>query len=428
MHPWPAPHATGPIHAVVSVPGSKSASNRALILAALADGPSRISGLLDARDTRLMIDALRALGTGIELQPDPAEPGNVIAQVTPMQAQGGAITIDAGLAGTVMRFIPAVAALTHAQVTVDGDAQARRRPMAPITEGLRSLGVRVEGDTLPITVHGTGGFAAQSVSIDASTSSQFISALLLAGARDGLTIEHVGADLPSRPHIDLTIAMLADHGIVVTESQPGIWQVPAGPIRAYDRVIEPDCSNAAPFLAAAVVTKGSVRIPHWPLHTTQPGDAIRDILTALGAAVQVDHTGLVVSMSADITGLDIDLSAVGELTPTVAAMLALGTKPSRITGIAHLRGHETDRIAALVHELRHLGGVADELPDGLSLHPAMLHSGIFHSYADHRMATAGAIIGLHVHGISVDDIETTDKTLPNFPARWAAMVKGSGAA
>jgi len=288
--------------------------------------------------------------------------------------------------------------------------------------------VLVDGDALPITVHGTRGFTHRHVAIDASSSSQFVSALLLAGARDGLTIEHVGADLPSRPHIDLTIAMLAEHGIVVTEPTVGTWQVNAGPIRAHDRIIEPDCSNAAPFLAAAAVTKGRVRIPDWPQHTTQPGDAIRGILTALGADVRIAPDGLVVQMSADITGLDIDLGSVGELTPTVAVLLALGSKPSRITGIAHLRGHETDRIAALVHELRHLGGVADELSDGIAIHPAMLHPGIFHSYADHRMATAGAILGLRVHGISVDDIGATDKTLPDFPARWAAMLQGTHAA
>lgn len=427
MDAWAAPYARDPVDAVVTVPGSKSASNRALVLAALADGPSTLRGFLNARDTRLMIDALRALGAGIECEPDADEPGNVTAYVTPLDAATGDIVIDAGLAGTVMRFIPAIAALTHANVTIDGDAQARRRPMAPITTALRSLGVTVDGDALPLTVRGAGGFPASHVRIDATSSSQFVSALLLAGARDGLVIEHTGESLPSRPHIDLTITMLAEHGIEVREPATGVWEVSPGPIRAHDRLIEPDCSNAAPFLAAAVVTRGTIRIPHWPEHTVQPGDAIRDILTALGADVQWEPAGLVVRMSESIGGLDIDLGAVGELTPTVVAMLAFGHRASRVTGIAHLRGHETDRIAALVHEFRHLGGVADELSDGIAIHPAILHPGIFHSYADHRMATAGAIVGLRVPGISVDDIATTDKTLPDFPGRWSRMLKGSNA-
>jgi 3-phosphoshikimate 1-carboxyvinyltransferase len=427
MQPWPAPRAHGPIDAVVRIPGSKSASNRALVLAALADGPSTIYGLLDARDTRLMIDALRALGADIETIPEPDEPGNVTARVHPMGPVAGDIAIDAGLAGTVMRFIPAVAALTEATIVLDGDEQARRRPMHVISDALRQLGVVVDGDALPLTVHGKGILPHTTVRIDASTSSQFVSALLLIGARFGLTVEHTGSDVPSRPHIDMTIAMLADHGVIVTEPTPGTWVVQRSTVAAVDRLIEPDLSNAAPFLAAAVVTQGRVRIPGWPAQTNQPGAAICDILRALGAEVTWASGELEVAMAGHITGLDIDLGQVGELTPTVAALLALGSKPSRITGIAHLRGHETDRIAALVHEIRHLGGVADELPDGIALHPAVLHPGIFHAYADHRMATAGAILGLHVPGLSVDDIAATDKTLPDFPARWNAMLAGADA-
>lgn len=400
------------------------------MLAALANAPSRITGLLNARDTRLMMQALESLGAEITVTPSDAEPGNVDVTVTPIDetAAGREIVIEAGLAGTVMRFIPAIAALTAHAVRIDGDEQSRVRPMGAIVDGLRQLGVDVESDGhLPVTVRGTGSVPGGRVEIDASTSSQFISALMLIGARtaDGLLIEHLGPALPSRPHIDMTAEMLREHGVVVDQLTADSWRVNGGVLAAIDRVIEPDLSNATPFLAAALVTRGRVRIPDWPMHSTQPGDAIRELLTRMGADVTLDDRGLTVSMHGAIAGIDVDLSAAGELTPTVAALAALAHSPSTITGVAHLRGHETNRIAALVHEIRHLGGVADEQPDGLTIHPAVLHPGIFHAYADHRMATAGAILGLHVPGLSVDDIETTDKTLPDFPARWQAMLDGA---
>lgn len=412
------------------VPGSKSASNRALVLAALADAPSRITGLLNARDTRLMMQALESLGADIAVTPSDGEPGNVDVIVTPIDtaASGRDVVIDAGLAGTVMRFIPAVAALTSHAVRIDGDEQARIRPMGPIIEALRGLGVDVDTDGyLPVVVRGTGTVTGERIEIDASSSSQFVSALLLIGARapHGLLIEHVGPALPSRPHIDMTVDMLREHGVVIDQPTPHSWQVHGGAIAAIDRVIEPDLSNATPFLAAALVTKGRVQIPDWPMHTSQPGDAIRELLERMGASVTLDDRGLTVSMDGAIAGIDVDLGAAGELTPTVAALAALAHSRSTIRGVAHLRGHETNRIAALVHEIRHLGGVAEEEPDGLTIHPAVLHPGIFHAYADHRMATAGAILGLHVPGLSVDDIETTDKTLPDFPARWQAMLEGA---
>ncbi len=377
-----------------------------------------------------MMQALESLGAEITVTPSDAEPGNVDVTVTPIDetAAGREIVIEAGLAGTVMRFIPAIAALTAHAVRIDGDEQSRVRPMGAIVDGLRQLGVDVESDGhLPVTVRGTGSVPGGRVEIDASTSSQFISALMLIGARtaDGLLIEHLGPALPSRPHIDMTAEMLREHGVVVDQLTADSWRVNGGVLAAIDRVIEPDLSNATPFLAAALVTRGRVRIPDWPMHSTQPGDAIRELLTRMGADVTLDDRGLTVSMHGAIAGIDVDLSAAGELTPTVAALAALAHSPSTITGVAHLRGHETNRIAALVHEIRHLGGVADEQPDGLTIHPAVLHPGIFHAYADHRMATAGAILGLHVPGLSVDDIETTDKTLPDFPARWQAMLDGA---
>jgi 3-phosphoshikimate 1-carboxyvinyltransferase len=428
MQTWPAPRATKPVVATVPLPGSKSASNRALILAALANGPSHLTGVLHARDTALMMDALRALGASFETSPA-IDPGNLDVVVHPIPTDATCTgTIDVGLAGTVMRFVPALVGLVQGSITFDGDAQARERPMATTIEALQQLGLQVTGThTLPFTVHGTGGIEGGTIRIDASKSSQFLSALLLIGARtaQGVRIEHVGDVLPSQPHIDMTLEMLQAHGVDVQVEGDRIWQVAAGGVHPVDHVIEPDLSNAAPFLAAALVTEGSVTVPNWPRRTTQAGDALRDYLTQMGADVQWTTDGLTVSMDGPITGLTADLSDVGELTPTLAALAALSDSPSTLTGIAHLRGHETDRIAALVHEITHLGGVAEELSDGIRIRPAILHPGIWQSYADHRMATAGAVLGLHVPGLSVADIECTQKTMPDFPERWHAMLAGT---
>ena len=422
---WAAPRATGPVRATVRVPGSKSATNRALILAALANRPSTIDQALDARDTRLMIAALQALGVGIEVS-ESSEVGNTRVMVRPAPLRGPA-AIDVGLAGTVMRFVPAVASLATGDVHFDGDEGARLRPMAATIQALRSLGVSIDGsDHLPFTVHGKGRLHGGEITIDASASSQFVSALLLVGAcfDTGLTIRHVGEPVPSQPHIEMTIAMLAEHGVAVEREDSTSWRVPAQPVLAVDRTIEPDLSNAAPFLAAALVTKGAVTVPDWPTSTTQAGDALRDLLASMGATITHQSDSLTAAMSGEIHGIDADLHEVGELTPTLAALASLATSESRFRGIGHLRGHETDRLAALTHEINHLGGDVVETADGLHIRPSFLHAGRFATYHDHRMATAGAVIGLRVGGVEVEDINTTDKTLPGFARRWEAMVKG----
>lgn len=419
---WPAPTAHAPVSATVLIPGSKSATNRALILAALAAGPSQIIDALDARDTRLMVNALAALGTQIAVGPK-NESGNCNLLVTPRPFVGPAV-IDVGLAGTVMRFVPPVAALATGQIDFDGDLGARSRPMATTLDALRSLGVSVTGEQLPFTISSPGAVTGGIVTIDASTSSQFVSAFLLVGARydNGLTIKHVGAPIPSAPHIEMTILMLAENKVAVDTSEANTWRVGPQTIKPIDRRIEPDLSNAAPFLAAALVTKGRVRVPGWPIHTTQPGAALPELLQRMGAQVSLDETGLTVSMTGEILGIDADLSAVGELTPTIAALAALAHGQSHLTGIAHLRGHETDRLKALAHEITHLGGDAVETADGLHIRPTFMHGGRWSTYSDHRMATAGAVIGLHVRNVEIEDIATTDKTLPDFPRRWAQLL------
>ncbi|MET9248567.1 3-phosphoshikimate 1-carboxyvinyltransferase [Nonomuraea sp. NPDC003709] len=421
---WPAPTATSPVTATVPLPGSKSVTNRALVLAALADGPGVVRRALRSRDADLMASALRALGATLE--PADESAAGVDWHVTPGPIRGGA-SIDAGLAGTVMRFVPPVAALADGPVAFDGDPHARKRPMGPILDALRSLGARIDNDALPFTI--SGPLAGGEVTLDASGSSQFVSGLLLTAARfeKGITIRHVGPPVPSQPHIEMTVEMLRAAGVTVDDSESDVWRVEPGPIAARDMTVEPDLSNAAPFLAAALVTGGTVTIPTWPERTTQPGDALRGLLTAMGATVtrSPDGADLVVTgrPTGEITGIDADLHEVGELTPTIAALAALATTPSRIRGIAHLRGHETDRLAALATEINQLGGDAEETADGLIIRPRPLHGGTFHSYDDHRMATAGAVIGLRVPGVEVENIATTAKTLPEFVRMWDGMLE-----
>ncbi|WP_280267003.1 3-phosphoshikimate 1-carboxyvinyltransferase [Nocardia wallacei] len=417
---WPAPHTDHAVHATVALPGSKSITNRALILAALADRPSTITGALRSRDTNLMIAALRAMGTEITGDAD-------TLTVTPAETLHNA-TVDCGLAGTVMRFLPPVAALAHGNVAFFGDEQARLRPLGTILDAVRHLGVEIEGDSLPFVVHGTGSLRGGEVTIDASGSSQFVSGLLLSAARfdAGVTVRHEGAPLPSLPHIAMTVQMLGQADVRV--EAPGspraeqVWTVSPGPIHAVDWDVEPDLSNATPFLAAAAVTGGEVTIPHWPSLTTQPGDVIREILVRMGAEARRFDGKLTVRGPDKLAGIDIDLHDVGELTPTVAALAALADSPSRLRGIAHLRGHETDRLAALSTEINRLGGQVTEAEDGLHIVPTALRGGTWHSYADHRMATAGAILGLRVPGVRIEDIGTTAKTLPNFVNLWDAML------
>ncbi len=425
---WPAPMPTAPIDATVTVPGSKSQTNRALVLAALAagrgGGVSTLSGALRSRDTDLMLDALRALGLRVEAV---AHHVTVSGKIDPEPN----IRLNCGLAGTVLRFVPPLSALGTVAVTFDGDEQARTRPITPLLDAMRSLGITVDGDGLPFGIHGTGSVAGGTVAIDASASSQFVSGLLLAAAAfdDGLTVVHTGATLPSAPHIAMTVAMLRQAGIHVEDATPNRWRVTPATPAARNWEIEPDLSNATPFLAAAVVTGGRVRIAGWPAVGVQPSDAIIEVFGATGARLSHADAHLEIQGPGSYGGFDVDLRAVGELTPTVAALAALAApgSVSRLSGIAHLRGHETDRLAALTTEINRLGGDSVETADGLLITATPLHGGIWHSYADHRMATAGAIIGLRVPGVEVEDIETTAKTLPAFPRMWADMLADAGA-
>lgn len=424
LDPWPAPRAATPVDVSVALPGSKSLTNRALLLAAIADGPSTVRRALRSRDTLLMAEALTALGCTIDTRGDDWH-------VTPFDAAPEPTTpadrtVDCGLAGTVMRFVPPVATLAPGSTAFDGDEHMRNRPVSAMLSGLRDLGVIVEDEgrgALPFTVRSEGTVPGGHVVIDASASSQFVSALLLAGARyaNGVDIEHRGAPVPSLPHIEMTVELLRSHGVSVDDSVKDRWTVAPGTVTAQDHVVEPDLSNAAPFLALAAVSGGRVVVQGWPERTTQAGDTLREVLTTMGCEVSFVPEGLQVVGTGRLQGVDLDLHDHGELAPAIAALCALAETPSRLSGIAHIRGHETDRLAALATELNALGSDVDEHPDGLTIRPATLHGGVFHTYADHRMAHAGVILAAAVDGITVENIETTSKTFPDFAPFWAGL-------
>ncbi|MGA5192131.1 3-phosphoshikimate 1-carboxyvinyltransferase [Streptomyces exfoliatus] len=426
---WPAPYARGAVDATVTVPGSKSVTNRALVLAALASEPGWLRRPLRSRDTLLMAEALRTLGVKIEEGVGPDGSGEAW-RIIPSPLRGGA-TVDVGNAGTVMRFLPPVTALADGPVRFDGDPRSHERPLHGVIDALRALGARIDDEgrgALPMTVHGAGGLDGGTVEIDASSSSQFVSALLLSGARfnQGVEVRHVGTRLPSLPHIRMTVDMLRAVGAQVDEPEhggaPDVWRVAPSALRGRDLVVEPDLSNAQPFLAAALVTGGRVTVPDWPERTTQPGDALREIFTEMGGSCELTEAGLTFTGTGRIRGIDVDLGEVGELTPGIAAVAALADSPSTLRGVAHLRLHETDRLAALTKEINELGGDVTETEDGLHIRPRPMHGGVFHTYHDHRMATAGAIIGLAVEGVEIEDVATTAKTLPDFPTMWTEML------
>jgi 3-phosphoshikimate 1-carboxyvinyltransferase len=413
---WAAPLAKSAISAQISIPGSKSLTNRELVLSALASGPSEILNPLDSRDSNLMIQALKQLGSEIESTPNSL-------RITPKPISGPA-QIDCGLAGTVMRFVPPVAALAKGEISFDGDVAARSRPMKTTVDSLRALGVEVSGSGLPFTIHGTGEVVGGELSIDASESSQFVSGLLLVAARfkNGLTLNHTAKTLPSMPHIDMTIETLAKRGVKVSKLSETSWRIEPGEISGRTVEIEPDLSNAGPFMAAALVAGGTVTIENWPTSTTQVGNDFVSLLTLMGGQVSRNGTGMSVTGTGEINGIEIDLSSAGELTPVIAALAALAKSKSFISGVAHLRGHETNRLKALVDEINSIGGKATETQDGLIVEPADLRGGLWKTYGDHRMATAGAIIGLRVPGIEIEDITVTSKTMPGFELLWSKML------
>jgi 3-phosphoshikimate 1-carboxyvinyltransferase len=451
MHPdnrrdqlWASPAAAGPVSARVQLPASKSITNRALVLAALSEGPAEIANPLRARDTSLAAGALRALGTAITDTP------GLAWQVTPGQPPAGAeVSVDVGNAGTVLRFLPGVAALTSATVHFDGDARARQRPVGPILAALRQLGADIDDGgraAVPFTVHGRGAVRGGTVTLDASGTSQLVSGLLLAAPRfgEGIEIRHEGPPVPSAPHIAMTARMLRAAGADVTEmssgssagssgrssggssGRPDAWRVRPGPLDLGTITVEPDLSNAGPFLAAALVTAGTITVPGWPADSLQAAGPILDVLARMGARYEVGPGGLTITGTGQVHGITADLRDVNELAPVLTAVATMADSPSLFTGLAHTRDHETDRLAAMAKEINALGGDITELPDGLQIRPRPLRAAEpFGTYDDHRLVMAAAVLGLAVPGLQVVNAQTVAKTFPGFTGVWTEML-GSG--
>jgi 3-phosphoshikimate 1-carboxyvinyltransferase len=418
---WNAPHATNPLNAVVALPGSKSLTNRALVLAALADGRSVVRRPLRSRDTELMAAGLRVLGVDVADAGDDWVVDGVPGPLTPRGA-----AVDVGNAGTVARFLPPVAALSTGSVTFDGDPRVRERPLAPLLGALASLGAALSSlDGLPTTVHGTGSVNGGLVSLDASQSSQFVSGLLLSAPRfeQGVAVQHAGGRLPSVPHLELTVDALRAAGATVDDTVPGVWRVAPGPLLPRDAEVEPDLSTAAAYLAAPLVAGGSVTVTGWPLATRQPGSVLPDLLEQMGGVVTRTATSVTVTAGDRLVGLDADLGDAPELTMVLTALAALASTPSRFRGVAHIRLQETDRLKALATELNSVGGDVTETDDGLTVQPRPLRGGLLSSYDDHRIAMAWAVLGLAVTGVEVDDIATTRKTVPDFVGSWTRMLE-----
>jgi 3-phosphoshikimate 1-carboxyvinyltransferase len=439
---WPAPfRGSKPVNARVVIPGSKSVTNRALILAAQATSPSILRRPLVSRDSELMVAGLRQLGIDVqEIEVESSGAGStkeMAWKITPAPLKGPA-AIDVGNAGTVMRFLPPLAALAQGAISFDGDPRSHERPLGPVIKALEELGISIDHGnrySLPLSLVGTGKIPGGEIDIDASASSQFLSALLLIGPStvNGITARHVGGELPSMPHIEMTVEMLRDFGATVhVDAAKKTWRVEPGALHGKDMVIEPDLSNAAPFLSIAMVCGGSITIADWPQKTTQPGDQLRTLLRDMGAQISLNADGLTLTANSEksalrdapkIVGIDVDLHDVGELTPSIAALAALADSPSHLRGIAHLRLHETDRLDALTREISSIGGKVTEEHSALHFEPSALRAGVFHTYEDHRLATAGAVIGLVTPGIEVENIATTRKTLTDFPGLWKSLVQ-----
>ncbi len=399
----------------VVVPGSKSLTNRALVVAGLAAGRSTLTGVLDADDTRAMLAGLEALGVGIERSTDGTTVTVDGVEGAPPVADA---RIDARLSGTTARFLAPVLARVAGTSHLDGLPPFRRRPMGPSIAALRSLGCTVtEHGTpghLPITVTG-GPVAGGEVAVAGEVSSQFLSGLLLAGPAfpDGLTVR-VTTPLVSVPYVEMTVEVLRWFGAEVHRPDAATFVVAGGGTRGAQLAIEPDASAASYLLAAAAITGGRVRVPGLTPASSQGDAGFAAVLARMGAEVVVDHRGTEVRGTGRLRGIEVDLGAMSDTAQTLAAVAVFAEGPTRITGIGFIRAKETDRIAAVVTELRRLGIDAREEEDGLVVHPGRPSPGVVATYDDHRMAMSFALLGLVVPGIAIADPGCVAKTFPTY--------------
>ena len=405
----------GPIDATVEVPGSKSITNRALVAAALASGRSVLSRALSADDTAAMAAALARLGIGVERD---AASGDVVVDGGCERLRPGPVELDARLSGTTARFLLPVLALGRGRYRLDGLAALRARPMAPGLRALRDLGVEVveEGEPghLPVTVVGAE-LAGGTVRVPGAVSSQFVSGLLLAGpaTRRGVRVE-LEQPVVSRPYLGLTLATMEAFGAEVDgDVERGVDVAPGG-YRARRHAIEPDASSASYFFAAAVVCGGRVRVPGLGRQSAQGDLAFVDVLEAMGADVRREDGFVEVRSGPSLSGVDVDMADLSDTAQTLAAVAVFASSPTRVRGIGFIRAKETDRIAAVVSELRRCGIRAEEHGDGFTVHPGLPRPAVIETYDDHRMAMSFTLLGLRAPGIEIADPGCVGKTFPGF--------------
>jgi 3-phosphoshikimate 1-carboxyvinyltransferase len=415
-----------PLDATVTVPGSKSLTNRALLIAALAAGRSVLTGALASDDTRYMAGALRALGIRVEQEDRAAG-----ARFT-VQGQGGRFPVSEaeifiGASGTAARFLTAALALGHGRYVLDGVPRMRERPIEPLLMALRQLGATIysqEGTGCPPVVAEAAGLPGEICRVRGDLSSQFLSALLMVGpyAGGGMTV-HVEGELVSRPYIGITTSIMRDFGVTVLE-QGDRYIVPPGVYTAREYAIEPDATAASYFYAAAALTGGTVRVAGLGRGAVQGDLAFVDVLERMGCTIERGADAITVHGPAQLRGVDADMGDISDTAQTLAAIAPFASGPVTMRGLAHARLKETDRVAAVAAELRKLGGQVEERPDGLTIHPSALHAGTVATYDDHRMAMSFALIGLRVPGIRIADPGCVAKTFPDFFERFEAMRGG----
>jgi 3-phosphoshikimate 1-carboxyvinyltransferase len=397
------------LDATVVLHGSKSLTNRALVAASLADGTSRLEGALVADDTEAMVEGVRALGADVAVDAE-------ALVVTGGARPDGPVAMDARLSGTTARFLLPVLALGRGPASLDGGPPLRSRPMGPLLDALRSRGASVEGDALPVTVRGPlqGG----TVRLAGDVSSQFLSGLLLAAPRvdGGLRVE-LTTPLVSAPYVTMTAAVMRAFGVEVEEDDDA-WVVAEQRYRPTTYEVEPDASAASYFFAAAVLTGGRVTVPGLGPASVQGDLAFVDVLERMGAVVERRTDRTTVAAAERLTGVDVDLSALSDMAQTLAAVAVFADSPTRVRGIGFVRGKETDRLAAVVRELRRVGVRAEETDDGFVVHPGSPQPAVISTYDDHRMAMSFALLGLRVPGIAIADPGCVAKT---FPGYWDAL-------
>jgi 3-phosphoshikimate 1-carboxyvinyltransferase len=409
-----------PLDYTVELPGSKSITNRALLIAALAEGPSTLSRVLFSDDTEAMLGVLAALGIDTAVDRGAAQ---VVVTGTGGRLRAGPLDLDARSAGTVARFVPPVLLLGSGRYRLDGSDQLRRRPLGHLVESLRELGGSVTesstGGRLPLVISGSGGSGLASVvHVAADVSSQFVTALMQIGPMLSGGIDLVlTTDAVSRPYLQMTAAVMAAFGgrAEVTERHVA---VASGGYRPADYEIEPDASAASYFFAAAATTGGTVRVPGLGRNSLQGDLAFVDVLARMGADVRQgpDWTEVKGPTSHRLRGVDVDLADISDTAPTLAVVAALADGPSRLRGIGFIRNKESDRVGDVVGELRRLGVDAVEEPDGMVIRPdaGRLRAATVDPHGDHRLAMSFAVLGLSVPGVAVDDPACVEKTFPTF--------------